>query len=507
MKKIINLIYICVFSLVMFQNVSAENVIEQNNNDLNYIENSSEENVATSETKYGWQIIDGSTYYFEETTGEMYKGIKEIDGKKYFFGELSGVLKKDMIVRALFDDNDYYVIGTGEIYTGFKEINGNTYYFDENGIMLKGIQEINGKKYFFGELSGVLKKAMIVRALFDDNDYYVTETGEIYTGFKEINGNTYYFDENGIMLKGIQEINGKKYFFGENSGKLYRGWVTSLSKNVYYTNNDGIIQTGDILIDNRWYRFDNNGILQSGFQSINGNTYYYNLDGSIVTGIQKIAGVRYLFDSNGILKASNVKQYIDVSSHQKTIDWDTLWNSGLIDGVILRIGYGSAYNQLDNQFLNYLANIKRLNIPYTIYLYSYAENASEAIMEADNLRNWMVNYGAWPTSALNVYLDVEHYGYNLSTQQYDDIILNFINRMNSYGIGSSVYTYKNLAEKVFSQAVRAYTDWIAHYTDANTVNGNPSIITSYPSWRGWQYTSNGSLPGISGRVDLSVFLR
>ena len=449
MKKFINLIYICVFSLVMFQNVSAENVIEQNNNDLNYIENSSEENVTTSETKYGWQIIDGSTYYFEETTGEMYKGIKEIDGKKYFFGENSG-----------------------RLYRGVVTADG------------------NGK--------GTTKGAT----------YYTNNNGEIQVGFQEIKGSTYYFEETtGEMYKGIKEINGKKYFFGENSGRLYRGWVTSLSKNVYYTNNDGIIQTGDILIDNRWYRFDNNGILQSGFQSINGNTYYYNLDGSIVTGIQKIAGVRYLFDSNGILKASNVKQYIDVSSHQKTIDWDTLWNSGLIDGVILRIGYGSAYNQLDNQFLNYLANIKRLNIPYTIYLYSYAENASEAIMEADNLRNWMVNYGAWPTSALNVYLDVEHYGYNLSTQQYDDIILNFINRMNSYGIGSSVYTYKNLAEKVFSQAVRAYTDWISHYTDANTVNGNPSIITSYPSWRGWQYTSNGSLPGISGRVDLSVFLR
>ena len=299
------------------------------------------------------------------------------------------------------------------------------------------------------------------------------------------------------MQKGIIEVENKKYLLGVNSGRLYtNGFATTPNGNIYYTNEEGIIQTGDLQIEGRWYRFNSDGILQSGWQTINGNSYYYNLDGSVVTGVAKIAGVRYLFSSNGVLLNSNVKSYIDVSYAQGQIDWDALWSSGEIDGAILRIGYGSAFSQLDTWFQYNLAAVKRLNIPYTIYLYSYAENSTEAIWEADNLVNWINTYGVNITSGLPIYLDIEHYGSSESAiAKYTEVIPAFISRMNAYGLGAKVYTYANVARS-FSSDIRNYVDWVALYNTDNTYEY---------SWNGWQYTSSGTASGVSTRVDLSVF--
>ena len=60
----------------------------------------------------------------------------------------------------------------------------------------------------------------------------------------------------------------------------------------------------------------------------------------------------------------------------------------------------------------------------------------------------------------------------------------------------SLYTGKNYAETRLSDYGRDQIGWIAHYATDCGYQGN---------YRGWQYTSKGSLPGVSGNVDLSVF--
>ena len=52
------------------------------------------------------------------------------------------------------------------------------------------------------------------------NIYYIDKDGVIQTGFVKIGDDTYYFDEEGIMQKGDIDIDGKNYLFDIDTGKL-----------------------------------------------------------------------------------------------------------------------------------------------------------------------------------------------------------------------------------------------------------------------------------------------
>ena len=481
----------------------------------------------------GIQEIGGNKYYFD-ANGIMRKGIIEIDGTRYFFGEYSGVLKYGLVTAL--NGDVYYTANDGIIRTGIQEIGGNKYYFDANGIMRKGIIEIDGTRYFFGEYSGVLKYGFVTalngNIYYTANDgivrtgiqtinkkkyffgeysgvlkyglvtalngdvYYTSNDGIIRTGIQKVGGNKYYFDETGIMRKGIININGIRYFFGEYSGVLKYGLVTALNGDVYYTANDGIIRTGVQIINGVLYKFNSEGKLESGWTTKDGGTYFMQADGTFLTGWHIVMGEKCFFNSLGQLIGRNVKRIIDVSKFQGEIDWYALKNSNTVDGVILRIGLGSTL--LDEQAKRNIQKLNELNIPYGIYLFSYAENSQEAIWEADYTNRLIKEYGANPT--LGVYLDIEKWtthadaSDNISQATYEAIITTYINRMSNYGYTARVYTGKNYALNRLTELARSYVTWIAQY----------NYVCNYPgSYRIWQYGSE-YYPGINGAVDTNV---
>ncbi len=423
----------------------------------------------------------------------MYKGLYVIDGNKYYFDEADGKLKIGWNTTQ--DGRDYYSDPDGIVQEGFKEIDGETYYFTFEKGMYKGLYIIDGNKYHFGELSGHLKKGWSIT--LDKREYYSDENGIVQEGFKEIDGETYYFTFEKGMYKGIYIINGKRYHFGELSGHLKIGWSITLAKKNYYSTSDGVVVTGNQFIDGNWYTFSDDGALKDGWQTINGKKYYFYSDGSRAKYIAKIAGVRYEFSATGELEHENIKIIVDVSKHQGYIDWDALWTSGEIDGAILRIGYSLG---MDSMFIYNLTQVNRLKIPYTIYHFSIAENAYEAQLEANCLVEWFTKNNLNPS--MNVFYDIESWkeGFSssdsISISDYDSIISTYKSILNNNGIGMSVYTGKNYAETRLSDYGRAQIGWIAHYATYCGYNG---------TYRGWQYTSKGSLPGVTGNVDLSIF--
>ena len=226
-----------------------------------------------------------------------------------------------------------------------------------------------------------------------------------------------------------------------------------------------------------------------------GHTYFYNDAGVMATEFQVIGTTKYFFNGNGQLIASNVKKVMDVSYAQGVIDWDTVKQQDNIDMVILRLGYGS--KTLDTQFVNNLNAVKRLGIPYTIYLYSYAENATETIWEANFVIEQMRKYQVNPVT--DIYYDIESNPItsHLTTADYEAIITSFIRTLNQNGYGAKVYTYKYYAEGVLnSPLIRPHINWIAQYNSFCDYNG---------SYIGWQYTSSSKVPGITGNVDMSVW--
>ncbi len=60
-----------------------------------------------------------------------------------------------------------------------------------------------------------------------------------------------------------------------------------------------------------------------------------------------------------------------------------------IDGVIVRLGY-YAYDE-DKQLAYNVKELNRLGVPYGVYLYTYAENESDAELEAKHTIKLMEN--------------------------------------------------------------------------------------------------------------------
>ena len=202
------------------------------------------------------------------------------------------------------------------------------------------------------------------------------------------------------------------------------------------------------------------------------------------------------------------KKVIDVSSWQGTIDWQKVKNSG-IDGAIIRIGWG--WGNLDTQAIRNINECNRLGIPYGIYLYSYAYDANFAYQEAVSVANLLKK--ADVNLSFPIYYDIEKFTPYVdlgvtryppnTTAKYEQIIGTFITQMNKQGYTGKVhvYSYRSMLNDVLkSPKIHQYVSWAAEYGPKLNFKNN-----YYNGIQGWQYTSSGTVPGISGGVDMNCF--
>nr|WP_176398043.1 hypothetical protein [Bacillus cereus] len=84
------------------------------------------------------------------------------------------------------------------------------------------------------------------------------------------------------------------WYFKKSNGEYHKGLLIH-NKKLYYLDSYGIMQTGDVTIKGRTYKFNDSGALippSEGVERevvfINDNTYYLNDDGVMQTGVQQI---------------------------------------------------------------------------------------------------------------------------------------------------------------------------------------------------------------------------
>ena len=372
---------------------------------------------------------------------------------------------------------------------GFIEENGMIYYYinDEKTI---GQKEIDNSIYYFNE-DGVLQKDVMI-----ENCYYA-EDGKLYTGFKEIDSNIYYFTSDGFY-KGINEIDNKKYIFDEE-GHL----IKDTFYDKYYLDENGVVVTGQKEIDGRIYIFNEEGIMQNGFQVIDKETYFLDENNNKLKGLQLINGIRYYFDfETGVLIKKDVKSIIDISSWQEDIDFEKIKESNMIDGVIVRIGYGTTKNDkpvLDNKFERNINELNRLKIPYGIYIFGYAQNENAATLEANFVDDMIKKYKV--KLSYPIFYDAElseFEGVKYTKSLYKRVINKFITVLNEKGY-NDIGVYGNLHSLTsgnLTSLQKRIPKWVAQYYKKCEYEGD---------YIGWQYTSDGIIPGINTRVDLNIF--
>jgi GH25 family lysozyme M1 (1,4-beta-N-acetylmuramidase) len=183
---------------------------------------------------------------------------------------------------------------------------------------------------------------------------------------------------------------------------------------------------------------------------------------------------------------------IDVSEWQGDIDWAQVKDSGKVDYVIVRAGYGNLAEQKDKKFDENMQGAQDVGLPCGTYWYSYALSPEEAVQEAEVCYEIIKDYDfKYP-----VFFDIEDPSQmGLTIAQISAIVESFCRTLRDKGYYVGVYSYANLLNThIYASVLNKYDVWVAHFDVPE-----PELDGSYQMW---QYTSKGYVDGINGLVDL-----
>lgn len=185
---------------------------------------------------------------------------------------------------------------------------------------------------------------------------------------------------------------------------------------------------------------------------------------------------------------------IDVSTHQGKINWEEAKKH--IDGAIIRCGYGrDIISQDDRRYVENVEACIKYNIPFGVYLYSYAKDLDGAKSEAKHVLRLLEPYKndlSYP-----VYYDLEEAG---TEKGVVERALAFGEIIEAEGYWCGIYANQYWWRTYLKNGLDRYTKWVAKYSDEK-----PSGISG--TYDIWQYSSKGSVPGIEGNVDMNICYR
>lgn len=189
-------------------------------------------------------------------------------------------------------------------------------------------------------------------------------------------------------------------------------------------------------------------------------------------------------------------KYIDISVHNGDIDFAKL--AGKVDGVIIRAGYGK--NNIDKKFKRNAEGCTNHNIPFGVYWFSYALTAADAKREAEYCLQAIKPYKVQLPVCFDLEYDSRRYalqqGVNINMQLASDMVKAFCDTVEKAGYFAMNYANEDYCKNYFTDEVlRKYALWYARYTKE---------LTGQPRNCGiWQYTSNGTVAGVQGAVDVN----
>ncbi len=211
----------------------------------------------------------------------------------------------------------------------------------------------------------------------------------------------------------------------------------------------------------------------------------------------------FQYNRHNYLLLQNLPSYagVDVSAYQGSIDWEAVKASG-IDFAIIRLGYrGYESGKLveDERADENLTGALDAGLRVGAYFFSQALNTREV----DEEIAFMLEILGERYLEMPIVLDWEIPAATARTQGMDartltDLQLHFCRELEQRGYQPMIYFNWHQSENLYYlPELEEYPFWLALYQDRMT----------YP-WKVemWQYTASGTVPGISGAVDLNVYM-
>ena len=344
------------------------------------------------------------------------------------------------------------------------KVDGKWYYFKNGGYLVKNQWQGN---HYLNAQGVMVQNELIYDSTYSAYFYLKSDGSYANEQWQKIDGKWYYFKKWGYMAKGEWHGN-------------------------YYLTESGAMATGELVMDDTRYTFADSGELKEK-KALNVGWVYRN-------------GHRYFFNHREEqVGTDRAKKVIDVSEHNGRInDWKKVIQENGVDAVIVRLGYSGVE---DKELAYNIQELNRLGIPYGVYLYTYAENETDAENDAKQTVELLKKYKM--NLSYPIYYDVENWEYEnkskkapADTDIWVKIINKYMENMKKAGYQNvKVYSYRQLLQTRLNHPnILKHVNWVAAYTDALDWN-NPY----YSGNKGWQYTSSDSLKGIRGQVDVSVW--
>ena len=194
-----------------------------------------------------------------------------------------------------------------------------------------------------------------------------------------------------------------------------------------------------------------------------------------------------------------MKKGIDISKWNGKIDFMQVKKSG-VDFVIIREGYRK---QIDPRFLEYVDESKKAGlIVLGIYHFLYTRSIDDAISEAQSAVSNAKKAGLKPDEII-IFSDYEYdtvddakeAGIILTKEDCNAHVQAFCAEVTRLGYKAGIYTNLDYYRHYYTaETIYPYSIWLADYTDGPDF----SCVVQ-------QYTSKGSVPGISGNVDMNYY--
>ena len=227
-------------------------------------------------------------------------------------------------------------------------------------------------------------------------------------------------------------------------------------------------------------------------------------------------GVTYVYAATSLFKvvtstapppdgttSSGRLEGIDVSHWQGTIDWTKVRAAGKRFAYIKASEHTSF---VDDKYQTNRSRAKSAGLKVGAYHFARPNiGTTDAYAEADHF----IETADWTSGELRPVLDLEDTG-GLSSSALQTWVKAFLQRIyDRTGVRGVIYVSPAFwSSKMGNSSWFAKNGydvlWIAHWTTASSPSV-PAENWGGKSWTFWQYTSDGSVPGISGRVDLDRY--
>ena len=194
----------------------------------------------------------------------------------------------------------------------------------------------------------------------------------------------------------------------------------------------------------------------------------------------------------------------DISKHNGNVNVKKVRDAGY-KRIGIRAGYGK--NNIDEKYVSNALACFNLAVQVLLYWFSYAYTVAMAVAEAEFCIAQAKKYWSKCPIAFDFEYDSVNYarkrGVNVTKQLATDMAIAFLTKVKDAGYIPVIYTNKDYLNKYFDmdrivKALGKVYVWYARYTSCLSA-------TELELADIWQYTSSGSVPGISGKCDINVF--